>query len=58
MVYISLGNNAIDDASRKFLNSTFDQTKQYIEPVYFVPHQYEKMISMYDQLQKQGEELC
>lgn len=58
MVYISLGNNAIDDASRKFLKSTFDQTKQYIEPVYFVPHQYEKMISMYDQLQKQGEELC
>lgn len=56
--YISIGNGYVDDNSRKFLKSTFDKTKQYIEPIYFVPYEYGKLIYRYSNIQRRGELLC
>lgn len=56
--YISIGNMMVDIESRNFLKSTFDKTKQYIEPIYFIPYQYDKLVSKYSEIQKRGENLC
>ncbi len=56
--YISIYNNEVDNASRRILQNTKVYEKNYSEPIYFIPYNYNWLIKEYEKIQQRGENLC